>query len=315
MSILVVGSVAYDSVITPAARRADSLGGSAMYFSVAASRFAPVSLIAVVGEDFAEEHVALLESRGVDVSGLRRAKGSTFRWAGEYNTSDMNSRETLDTQLNVFADFAPELSAEQRRQRYLFLANIAPELQLSVIEQMDERPELIALDSMNFWIEGSRDALEAAVSGVDVLFMEESEAREFSGEGNLVRAARRILAMGPSVVAVKQGGHGALLFDGESVFSAPAFPLDDVVDPTGAGDAFAAGFMGYIAATGDMSPDGYRRATILGSVMGSFCVQDFSADKLLAISDEDIADRFRGFADLAHFPPLADGERLPVLAG
>ena len=284
-------------------------------FSVAASRFAPVSLIAVVGEDFAEEHVALLKARGVDVSGLRRAKGNTFRWAGEYNTSDMNSRETLDTQLNVFADFAPELSAEQRRQRYLFLANIAPELQLSVIGQMDERPELIALDSMNFWIEGSRDALAAAVSGVDVLFMEESEAREFSGEGNLVRAARRILAMGPSVVAVKQGGHGALLFDGESVFSAPAFPLDEVVDPTGAGDAFAAGFMGYIAATGDMSPDGYRRATILGSVMGSFCVQDFSADKLMAISDEDIAERFRSFTDLAQFPPLSDGERLPVRAG
>lgn len=315
MSILVVGSVAYDSVITPAAKRVDSLGGSAMYFSIAASRFTPVSLIAVVGEDFDEGHIALLKSRGVDVSGLRRARGNTFRWAGEYNTSDMNSRETLDTQLNVFADFAPELSAEQRRQRYLFLANIAPELQLSVIEQMDARPELIALDSMNFWIEGSRDALEAAVGGVDVLFMEESEAREFSGEGNLVRAARRILAMGPSVVVVKQGGHGALLFDGESVFSAPAFPLDEVVDPTGAGDAFAAGFMGYIAATGDISPGGYRRATILGSVMGSFCVEDFSVDKLMAISDEDIANRFRGFADLARFPTLAEGERLPVRAG
>ena len=310
MSVLVVGSVAYDSVKTPAARRKNSLGGSAMYFSIGVSHFAPVSLVAVVGEDFQEAHIELLRSRGVDVSGLRREQGKTFRWAGEYYGADLNERDTLDTQLNVFADFSPKLNAEQRRCPYLFLANIDPELQLDVLRQMERRPELVALDSMNFWIEGKRDALNEVVSRADVLFVDEGEARDYAQEGNLVKAARRIMSMGPSVVVVKRGANGVLVFNGDTVFSAPAFPLDHVVDPTGAGDTFASGFIGYIAATGDMTPDGFRRAAVLGSVMGSFCVQGFSADKTLTLTMRDIEARYRAFTELTAFPPLCEGEHI-----
>lgn len=310
MTVLVVGSVAYDSVTTPAGSREDSLGGSATYFSVGISRFAPVSLVAIIGEDFQERHIELLRSCGVDISGLQRQEGKTFRWAGEYYSADLNARTTLDTQLNVFAEFSPKLSAKQRRCPYLFLANIDPELQLDVLNQMEQRPNLVALDSMNFWIDGKRDALNEVVSSADVLFMDEGEARDFACEGNLVTAARRIMAMGPGAVVVKQGAHGVLVFSGDTVFSAPAFPLDHVVDPTGAGDTFASGFIGYIAATGDKTPDGYRRAAVLGSVMGSFCVQDFSVDKVLTLSMQDIEDRFRAFTQLTAFAPLQDGDSL-----
>ena len=310
MTVLVVGSVAYDSVTTPTASREDSLGGSATYFSIGISRFAPVSLIAVVGEDFQAKHFDLLRSRGVDVSGLQRQKGGTFRWAGEYYSADLNDRATLDTQLNVFADFSPKLNAEQRRCPYLFLANIDPELQLGVLDQMEHRPELVALDSMNFWIDGKRDALNRVVSEADVLFMDEGEARDYAQEGNLVAAASSIMAKGPGAVVIKQGAHGVLVFSGESIFSAPAFPLDHVVDPTGAGDTFAAGFMGYLAATGDKTPEGYRRAAILGSVMGSFCVQGFSVDKILTLTMQDIEDRFRAFTELTSFTPLDKGDRI-----
>ena len=243
MTVLVVGSVAYDSVKTPTGSREDSLGGSATYFSIGISRFAPVSLIAVIGEDFQEQHIDLLRSHGVDVGGLLRQKGNTFRWAGEYFSADLNARNTLDTQLNVFADFSPKLNAEQRRSPYLFLANIDPELQLDVLDQMEQRPELVALDSMNFWIDGKRQALNKVVGEADVLFMDEGEARDYAQEGNLVTAARSIMAKGPGAVVVKRGEHGVLVFSGDSIFSAPAFPLDHVVDPTGAGDTFASGFM------------------------------------------------------------------------
>lgn len=324
MTVLVVGSVAYDSVKTPIASRETSLGGSAMYFSIGVSMFAPVSLVAVVGEDFQDEHVDAMQSRGVDVSGLERAAGSTFRWAGEYYGADLNSRDTLDTQLNVFADFSPNLSAEQRQCPYLFLANIDPELQLDVLRQMERRPQLVALDSMNFWIDSKRDALDKVVSRADVLFMDEGEARDYAQEGNLVLAARRIMAMGPGVVVVKRGAHGVLVFNrtdmartdmgrtdtGDDMFSAPAYPLDHVVDPTGAGDTFASGFVGYIAATGDTTPAGYRRAAVLGSVMGSFCVQDFSSDRVRALTMQDIEDRFRAFTKLTSFAPLNNGERI-----
>ena len=310
MTILVVGSVAYDTISTPTDSREDSLGGSATYFSVAASRFAPVSVIAVVGEDFQEEHLDLLRSRGVDVSGLRRQEGGTFRWAGEYFSADLNARTTLDTQLNVFADFSPKLNAEHRRCPYLFLANIDPELQLDVLDQMERRPELVALDSMNFWIDGKRQALNRIVSSADVLFMDEGEARDYAQEGNLVTAARAIMAKGPGAVVIKRGEHGVLVFSGDSIFSAPAFPLDRVVDPTGAGDTFAAGFIGYIAATGDKTPDGYRRAAVLGSVMGSFCVQGFSVDRILTLTAQDIEDRFRAFSSLTAFEPLPDSHLL-----
>ena len=310
MTVLVVGSVAYDSVKTPTGSREDSLGGSATYFSIGISRFAPVSLIAVIGEDFQEQHIDLLRSRGVDVGGLLRQKGKTFRWAGEYFSADLNARTTLDTQLNVFADFSPKLNAEQRRSPYLFLANIDPELQLDVLDQMEQRPELVALDSMNFWIDGKRQALNSVVSEADVLFMDEGEARDYAQEGNLVTAARSIMTMGPSAVVIKRGEHGVLVFTGDSIFSAPAFPLDHVVDPTGAGDTFASGFMGYIAATGDTTTDGYRRAAILGSVMGSFCVQGFSVENMLTLTMQDIENRFRAFTDLTTFAPLSKGDSI-----
>lgn len=310
MTVLVVGSVAYDSVKTPTGSREDSLGGSATYFSIGISRFAQVSLIAVVGEDFKQQHVDLLRSRNVDVSGLLRQSGGTFRWAGEYFSADLGDRTTLDTQLNVFADFSPKLNAEQRRSPYLFLANIDPELQLNVLDQMEQRPELVALDSMNFWIDGKRDALNKIVSSADVLFMDEGEARDYAQEGNLVTAARSIMARGPRAVVVKRGEHGVLVFSGDTIFSAPAFPLEHVVDPTGAGDTFASGFIGYIAATGDTSTEGYRRAAILGSVMGSFCVQDFSVDRLLTLTTDDIEGRFRAFSRLTAFKPLANDQSL-----
>lgn len=310
MTVLVVGSVAYDSVKTPNGSREQSLGGSATYFSIGVSRFAPVSVIAVVGEDFQEKHVELLRSRGVDVSGLQRQKGETFRWAGEYFSADLNARTTLDTQLNVFADFSPKLSAAQRRSPYLFLANIDPELQLDVLDQMEQRPDLVALDSMNFWIDGKRKALNKVVGNADVLFMDEGEARDYAQEGNLVTAARRIMTMGPGAVVIKRGEHGVLVFSGDTVFSAPAFPLARVVDPTGAGDTFASGFIGYIAATGDKTPQGYRRAAILGSVMGSFCVQGFSVDRILSLTGQDIEDRFRAFTELTSFAPLNKDDKI-----
>ncbi|MCH9011421.1 MAG: sugar kinase, partial [Chloroflexi bacterium] len=254
MSVLVVGSVAYDSVSTSAGSRGDALGGSAMYFSISSSYFTPVSLVAVVGDDFRDEHIDLLKSHDVDVSGLERRHGKTFRWSGVYGTEDLNTRETLDTQLNVFADFSPKLEAKHRESPYLFLANIEPSLQLDVLNQMKSRPKVVALDTMNFWIDGNQESLKKIVERVDVVFMDEGEARTFGGEVNVIKAAKRISAMGPSTVVVKRGEHGVLVFNGGSIFVAPAFPLEAVVDPTGAGDCFAGGFMGYLASTGDTGP-------------------------------------------------------------
>ena len=301
MSLLVVGSVAYDSVRTPAGSRERALGGSAVYFSIAASCFANVTLVGIVGEDFERAHIETLKSRGVDVSGLERAEGKTFHWAGVYSTEDVNQRETLDTQLNVFEEFNPTLSPEQRESDFVFLANIDPTLQLSVLDQMERRPRLVALDSMNFWIDGRREDLDKIVREVDLFFLDEGEARSYAGEANIVRAAKRIQRMGPRAVVVKRGEHGVLVFDGDDMFSAPAFPLDSVVDPTGAGDSFAGGFMGVLAATGDTSHNGIRRAAIVGSVMGSFAVQDFSADRLTSLTTEDIQDRFDNFVRLTQF--------------
>jgi len=311
LSILVVGSVAYDTVKTPAGTREDALGGSATFFSVSGSYFAPVSVVAVVGEDFKDGDVELLKDHGVDVSGLDRRPGKTFRWSGVYGAEDVNTRDTLDTQLNVFADFAPELSPEQRKSPYLFLANIAPELQMSVLEQMDERPKLVALDSMALWIDISHEALERIVRKVDVLFLDETEVRTFTKRSNLVEAARAIMAMGPSTVVAKRGDHGVLLFHGDSIFSAPAFPLDRVIDPTGAGDSFAGGFMGYLAATGDLSAEGFKLAAMTGSVMGSFQVESFSLERTASLTNDEIEARFRALSDLTKFTPLEDNESLP----
>ncbi|MAX20288.1 MAG: sugar kinase [Chloroflexi bacterium] len=301
MTLLVVGSVAYDSVQTPQGAREDSLGGSATYFSIASSYFSPVSLVAIVGEDFKPEHIALLEKHDVDVSGLERVGGDTFRWSGVYSTEDVNQRETLDTQLNVFADFKPNLSEQHRNADFLFLANIDPELQLEVLGQMNQRPKLVALDSMNFWIDGKKNELDKIVEAVDMVFMDEGEVRTYANEPNLRRAAARIHEVGPTTVVIKRGEHGVLISNEGNLFSAPAFPLDRVVDPTGAGDTFAGGFVGLISATGDLSESGIRRAAVLGSVMGSFTVEDFSANRLAALTHEQVVERFSEFERLTQF--------------
>ena len=311
MSLLVVGSVAYDSVKTPMGSRNMALGGSATYFSIAASCLTDVSLVGIVGEDFGQAHIEMLKSRGVDVSGLERAAGKTFHWSGVYSTEDVNQRETLDTQLNVFEEFRPDLNPEHRESDFVFLANIDPALQFHALDQMERRPRLVALDSMNFWIDGRRDDLDRIAREVDLFFLDEGEARSYSGETNIVRAAKRIQEMGPRAVVVKRGEHGVLIFDGDDMFSAPAFPLDSVVDPTGAGDSFAGGFMGVLAATGDISSGGIRRAAIVGSVMGSFAVQDFSVDRLTSLTTADIQDRFDRFVRLTQFDGFRSGTGIP----
>ena len=299
--MLVVGSVAYDSVQTHAGSRRMALGGSAVYFSIAASYLTDVSLVGVVGEDFEQRHVALLTEHGVDVSGLERAAGKTFHWSGVYSTEDVNTRETLDTQLNVFGDFSPALADCHRGSEFVFLANIDPELQMRVLDQMERRPKIVALDSMNFWIDGRRSDLDEVVRRVDILFLDEGEARSYSGETNLVKAARRIQEMGPRVAVVKRGEHGALVFDKDEVFAAPAMPLESVVDPTGAGDSFAGGFMGALASTGDVSNRGLRRAAVVGSMMGSFAVQDFSVGGLMHLKRKHLRERFQEFVRLTAF--------------
>ena len=309
--MLAIGTVAYDTVQTPAGRREDALGGSVAYFSVAGSYFTDIGLVAVVGDDFDPTHMELLKSHGVDLSGLETKPGRTFRWSGVYGAEDVNTRDTLDTQLNVLADFAPRLSDAHSERDYLFLANNDPDLQMSVLSQMAERPRLVALDTMNFWIDGSREALGRVVSEVDVLFMDESEVRSFSGEASLLAAARRIMDMGPAVVVVKRGEHGVLLVQESGLFAAPAHPVEGVVDPTGAGDCFAGGFVGYLAATGDLSPSGFRRAAVLGTVMGSFAVESFSLDRVSSLERDDIEGRFRTLSDITAFAPLGEGESLP----
>ena len=311
MTLLVVGSVAYDSVKTPLGAREDALGGSAMYFSIASSYFTSVSLVAVVGEDFRPEHIDLLKEHNVDVSGLERVDGDTFRWSGVYSTEDVNERETLDTQLNVFADFKPNLAEQHRNADFLFLANIDPELQLEVLGQMNQRPKLVALDSMNFWIDGKKNELDRIVEAVDMIFMDEGEARSYANETNLRRAAVRIHDAGPRIVVIKRGEHGVLVSNEGNLFSAPAFPLDRVVDPTGAGDTFAGGFVGLISATGDLSEEGIRRAAVLGSVIGSFTVEDFSADRLATLTQEEVVRRFRAFERLTQFTGLNNSNSLP----
>jgi sugar/nucleoside kinase (ribokinase family) len=315
MSILVVGSVAYDSVTTAQGSRQDALGGSATYFAISGSNFAKVGIVAVVGDDFRPEDMELLKSHSVDTSGLEVSRGKTFRWAGEYSLENVNNRQTLDTQLNVFADFEPELTQDHRKQPYLFLANIDPELQLKVLGQMDERPRLVAADTMNFWIDGKRDALTEVVKAVDVLFIDENETRMFAAPHvagvNIVKAARYILSLGPRMVIVKRGEHGVMQFMEDSIFFAPAYPLESVVDPTGAGDSFAGGFVGYLAATGDLSRSAFRRATVLGSVMGSFAVECFSVERLCSLTRPELTNRFHEFTKLSRFDGLKADETLP----
>ncbi|HYX91989.1 MAG TPA: PfkB family carbohydrate kinase [Myxococcaceae bacterium] len=307
MSVLVVGSVALDSVETPFGRQEDVLGGSASYFSVAASFFAPVRLVAVVGEDFPERHLAFFRSRGVDLAGLARKEGRTFRWKGRY-THQLNEAQTLDTQLNVFQQFTPELPAAFRDSEFVFLGNIHPQLQRRVLEQVDG-PKLVAADTMNFWISGEPAALRETLRQVDLLLVNDGEARQLAGEHNIVRAAQAIRALGPKRLVIKRGEYGALLFDDEHVFSCPAFPLQDVVDPTGAGDAFAGGFLGHLARTGGVDHHSLRQAMVVGSVMASFTVERFSLERLCDLSHKEIDERYASFKRLTHFEDLREAAR------
>lgn len=302
MSILVVGSVAFDSVETPFGKVENVLGGSATYFSTSASFFTDVNLVAVVGEDFPEEHIKFLESRNIDLRGLTRSNGKTFHWKGKYGY-DLNEAHTLETHLNVFETFRPQIPAEYADAEYLILANIDPDLQLDVLNQV-RSPRVVACDTMNFWISSKPEVVKKVVERADFLIINESEARQLSGESNLVRAARSIIDMGAKTLIIKRGEYGVLMFR-SSVFAAPAYPLEEVFDPTGAGDTFAGGFMGYLASTGDLSDDGVRKAIVFGSVMASFNVEDFSLNRLKRLEYREIEERFRSFKKLTHFQGLS----------
>jgi sugar/nucleoside kinase (ribokinase family) len=300
--LLVVGSMAFDSVRTPFGEASDVLGGSATYFATAASFFTDVDLIAVVGEDFPEEHVEFLRSRGIDLAGLERRKGKTFRWKGEYSYQ-LNEAQTLETHLNVLETFRPHIPEHYRNPQMLFLGNIDPELQLDVLEKVT-RPRIVACDTMNFWIEGKREALWRTLNKVDILLINDGEARALGEDSNLVQVAKQILARGPKQLIIKRGEYGVLMFNEKQTFGAPALPLEQVKDPTGAGDTFAGGFMGHLASTEDYSDEGLRRAIIFGSVMASFNVEEFSLDRLRYLDKKEIEDRFREFRRLTHFDDL-----------
>lgn len=302
MSILVVGSVAYDTVETPFGRAERVLGGSASFFSVAASFFTPVNLVGVVGTDFGEEQLAAFRGRPIDLEGLERMDGKTFHWQGRYSY-DLNSRDTICTDLNVFEFFQPKIPARYRGSEVVFLGNIDPELQRGVLEQV-KAPRVVALDTMNFWISGQREALLRVLKRVDMLFVNDAEARQLAEEHNVVKAARRILAMGPRAVVVKRGEYGALFFSGDEVFAASAMPLASVFDPTGAGDSFAGGFMGYVARARREDGGTLRRAIVVGSVLASFAVEQFSLDRLRTLGPGEIRARYAEARRLAHFDDL-----------
>ena len=299
MSILVVGSVALDSIRTPFGEAEDILGGSATYFSVAASFFNDVRMVAVVGEDFPSEHIEFLASRKVDLGGLKRVPGKTFRWQGYYEF-DLNDAHTMDTQLNVFEDFDPDIPEEFRDSEYVFLANIHPELQLKVLMQM-RSPRLVICDTMNFWIENQREALLETISHVDYILLNDAEARQLSGEPNLVSAGRKLLTLGPQRVIIKKGEHGVVMLGKGVFFSLPAYPLETVFDPTGAGDTFGGGFLGSLSRHPEMREEDIRRSIVYGSVVASFNVESFSCDRLRALTADEIEDRYREFASITFF--------------
>lgn len=299
MSLLVVGTVALDSVKTPFGNVENALGGSATYFSTSASYFTEVRLVAVVGEDFPKEHILFLKSKSIDTRGLEVQKGETFRWKGEYGY-DLNEAHTLATHLNVLATFKPNISDDYKNSDVVFLANVDPEIQFDVLKQVT-KPKLVACDTMNYWISSKLDALKRTLKEVDLLTINEAELRQLAGEASLVKAAKSVQAMGPKTIVVKQGSYGAIMFSGKSVFSAPAYPLETVFDPTGAGDTFAGGFMGYLANTMNFSEDSLRQAVIFGSVMASLNVEAFSLDRLRNLDYKEIEGRYREFKQLTHF--------------
>jgi sugar/nucleoside kinase (ribokinase family) len=298
MSLLVVGSVALDSIHTPFGETADALGGSAVYFSVAGSLLHPVRVVGVVGNDYPTHELDKLTARGIDWRGVEQVPGESFRWKGKYSY-DLQSRETLETRLGVFADFVPKLPAAYADSQFLFLGNIDPELQLGVLEQVPSA-RLVACDTMNYWIQGKRDALMELLKRVDILLVNDSEARELSGDWNIHRAGRWILKQGPRRVVIKQGEFGAILMGGGRTFYTPAFPLEEVFDPTGAGDSFAGGFMGYLARFGEVNDNEFRRAMVYGSVMGSFAVSAFSINGFDGVTPAHIEQRARAFRELTH---------------
>ena len=303
MSLLVVGSVAFDAVETPFGKRDKMLGGSAAHFSISASFFTDVRVVGVVGGDFSREEEEVFIRHGVDTTDLERIPdGKTFFWRGRYDY-DLNTAHTLDTQLNVFADFKPKLSEDARRARLVFLGNIQPDLQREVREQV-RGAELVALDTMNLWIDIARDSLVEAIKGVDVLLVNDAEARQLSEEPNLIRAARKILSWGPRAIIVKRGEYGAALFTPETYFAIPAYPLESVFDPTGAGDTFAGGFMGYLASQETLDEAAMRRAMIYGSVMASFNVEEFGTERVQRLTHDEINGRFRAFKRMTHFEEI-----------
>ena len=299
--ILAVGSVAFDSIKNPFGEASRVVGGSATYFSVAASFFTEVRLVAVVGEDFADKGDRVFKGRSIDLAGLQTGPGETFRWKGEYGF-DMNSRESIYTKLNVFEQFEPVIPEAYRTSPFVFLGNIHPRLQLDVLDQV-KQPKLVAADTMDFWIEGTPDELRKVLKRIDVLIVNDSEARELSGEANLVRAARALKAMGPCTVVIKRGEHGVLTTctGASEFFAAPAMPLEEVFDPTGAGDTFAGGFMGSLAASGKVDDAAIARAIIYGQTVASFSVEEFGLDRLLRLTQAEIKERFGHFKRLTHF--------------
>ncbi len=302
MSLLIIGTVAFDAIETPFGKTDKILGGAGTYIGLAASYYTKnLNLVSVVGGDFPQENITMLQNHSIDTSGLEIKKDEkTFFWSGKYRT-DMNSRDTIETQLNVLADFNPIIPEQYRDCEFLMLGNLVPAVQLNVVNQMKNRPKLIVLDTMNFWMEIAMEDLKKTIAAVDVLTINDEEARLLSGEYSLVKAAKKILAMGPKYLIIKKGEHGALLFNNEQVFFAPALPLEDVFDPTGAGDSFAGGFIGYLAETNDISFENMKRAIIYGSAMASFCVEKFGTEKLINLDKEEVDERIQEFIDLVQF--------------
>jgi sugar/nucleoside kinase (ribokinase family) len=299
MSILITGSVALDSVKTPVEEHHDMLGGSASYASVAASFFVPVNMVGIVGTDFPKNYIDLYHKHGINLDGLQIADGKTFRWSGEYEW-DLNKRRTLSVCLNVFETFQPNLPDSYKRTPYVFLANISPQLQLHVLKQVTA-PKFIVADTMDLWIETQRDALVELLRKIDCLMLNESEAREFTKQINLIKAGRQILKLGPKYVIIKKGEHGCLLFANDFFFSAPAYPLEDIHDPTGAGDCFAGAFTGYLARANRVDHDLLRKAVVHGSVVASYCVEDFSLTRLQSLTQPEINERYDLFKLMSHF--------------
>jgi sugar/nucleoside kinase (ribokinase family) len=299
MSILVVGTVAFDSIETPFGSAERILGGSASYFALGASFFAPVRIVGVIGRDFPQEYLDLFTQRNIDLEGVKKESGDTFHWRGRYH-EDINVRDTLELHLNVLAGFVPDLPERYRDAEYVFLGNIDPLMQLEVLNQI-RRMRLVVCDTMDHWIRENPDGLRQVLKRIEMLVINDSEARLLSSQSNIVRAAREILKMGPKVVLIKRGEYGVLQFSDSSIFATPAYPLEEVFDPTGAGDSFAGGFLGQLARSGELTQQGIRRAIVYGSVVASFTVEDFGVKRLSSVTLRDIEERYKGFVQLTDF--------------